>query len=135
MSTRLEQFETEVFYNVMLGIASPKITDASGSTPIVACLDDEPLSALFDRIRRVNGYATIYSLRYDGTVRVLACLPSTDSLHLDATDMTGEPPCDTSEVGLFIDYVESQHDGVLTPDILPHTWMRSYGASKLETVA
>ncbi len=41
------------------------------------------------------------------------------------------PPSGLTSVGFFIDYVESQADGVLVPEILPSARIRSYGHSDL----
>lgn len=132
MNEQLARFEAEVLYNVLLGNTSPKVTDKYGDSPIVACLDSEPLAVLVERVKACGGDATIYSLGDDGaTIRVVASMSPECAISDEVTDMTGQPPSGLTSVGLFIDYVESQADGILVPEILPSARIRSYGHSDL----
>lgn len=130
----LQDFEGEVLYNVMMGVAVPKVTDDQGDTPIVACLDSECLGDLFAKIRLCGGYATVYSLADSGEVRVFAAISDKCSIHTKSTDMTSECPSADASVGAFIDFLVTQGDGVLVPDILPSTRVKSCGRSELVSV-
>ena len=129
--TRLQDFEDEILNSVMLGFTTPKITDDFGNTPIVACLDSEPLYTLTDRVRACGGYATVYSLAENGSVRVLAVSDSACAIAAHPTDMVSEPPSETAPIGMFIDYVMMQKDGVTLPSVLHNSCVRSYGRAEL----
>lgn len=128
---RLSDFENAVMYNAMIGNLSPKVTDISGDTPIVACLDSEKVGDLFERVRACGGYATIYSLSEDGAVRVIACIKGECAICNSPTDMINEPPSANATVGAFIDYLALQEDGIMMSEPLPARIVKSYGQSEL----
>lgn len=128
---RLSEFENEVMYNAMIGNLSPKVTDMSGDTPIVACLDSEKVGDLFTRVHACGGYATIYSLSEEGSVRVIACIKDESAICKNPTDMVSEPPSADATVGVFIDYLALQEDGIMMGEPLPAGIVKSYGQSEL----
>ena len=130
-----ESFEDFVLYKVLSGDLTPKVTDSNGYMPIIACLESEPLEYLFNRLKNCEGNATIYSLSDEGKVRVTGVVAADSALTIDPTDLTGTPPSKYASIGLFLDYVASQSDGVLMPSILTNVRIiKSYGTTSLVPV-
>lgn len=116
---QLEQFRHEVDYNLMFGSLADSdlpVVDDQGQSNVVVALADEQLVSLFRRIEDADGYANIF-VKLDGEVVMLTSLNDTCSLTVDdAEDMTGdERPSLRSSVGIFIDYLRHQENGVRLP--------------------
>lgn len=116
---QLEQFRHEVDYNLMFGSLADSdlpVVDDQGQSNVVVALADEQLMSLFRRIEDADGYANIF-VKLDGEVVMLTSLNDTCSLTVDdAEDMTGdERPSLRSSVGIFIDYLRHQENGVRLP--------------------
>lgn len=111
----LIEFENLIMENLLLGNISPKVTNGKGETPIIVCLDSQPLSVLFSKVELIGGCATIYSLSNSGKVRILAVLPSACALSEDPVFLRDGEISLESSIGLFIDYIVSQEGkGVAT---------------------
>ncbi|MBM7825200.1 hypothetical protein JOD55_001027 [Arcanobacterium pluranimalium] len=120
--------------NLLLGKISPKVTDDNGDSPVVVCLDSEPLTALFEKVERCGGYATIFSLADSGEVRILSVLPRHSSLTENPTSLAHDSISGDASIGIFIDYVVSQgENGVETPSYLPAGKIKSFGQAELVT--
>ena len=129
MNKELADFENEVLYNVMLGTTTPKVTDSRGHTPLIACLESETVGTLLARIERAGGCGTIYALSKTGKVSVIA-VQDKDPEVPSPTDLAADTLSESSPIGLFIDYISTQEDGVY----LTGSKMRSYGVAELERV-
>lgn len=130
----LKDFEQDVLYNVMIGTTDPKITNSKGETPIIVTLDSEPVAVLMDRVKTAGGEGTVYSRSENGRVRVLGVLAPERALPAEPTDFIEQPPSRDASIGMFIDYVETQSDGVLVPGELPDMRVKSYGKAQLVEV-
>ncbi len=126
----IKDFEGSVLYNILIGNFTPKITDENGETPVIACLDSEPLGMLFERIEKCGGYATIYSLTDTGAVRVVGVLPKRSALTQDSASLVKEPPSPEASIGVFLDFVALQ-GSVETSNKLPMAKVTSYGSTEL----
>ncbi|MDU6681922.1 MAG: hypothetical protein E6468_08795 [Varibaculum cambriense] len=129
MNKELADFENEVLYNVMLGTTTPKVIDSRGHTPLIACLESETVGTLLARIERAGGCGTIYALSETGRVRVVAAQDK-DSKALSPTDLEADTLSENSPIGMLIDYISTQEDGVY----LTGAKMRSYGTADLAKV-
>lgn len=129
MNKELADFENEVLYNVMLGTTTPKVIDSRGHTPLIACLESETVGTLLARIERAGGCGTIYALSETGRVRVVAAQDK-DSKALSPTDLEADTLSENSPIGMLIDYISTQEDGVY----LTGAKMRSYGTAELAKV-
>lgn len=129
MNKELADFENEVLYNVMLGTTTPKVIDSRGHTPLIACLESETVGTLLARIERAGGCGTIYALSETGRVRVVAAQDK-DSKAPSPTDLEADTLSENSSIGMLIDYISTQEDGVY----LTGAKMRSYGTAELAKV-
>lgn len=129
MNKELADFENEVLYNVMLGTTTPKVIDSRGHTPLIACLESETVGTLLARIERAGGCGTIYALSETGRVRVVAAQDK-DSKAPSPTDLEADTLSENSPIGMLIDYISTQEDGVY----LTGAKMRSYGTAELAKV-
>lgn len=116
---RLEQFRREVNYNLMFGNLADSdlpVVDDLGQSNVVVALAEEQLMSLFRRIEDANGYANIF-VKDEGEVVMLTALNDTCSLIAEeAEDMTGnDRPSLLSTVGIFVDYLRHQENGVRLP--------------------
>ena len=129
MNKELADFENEVLYNVMLGTTTPKVIDSRGHTPLIACLESETVGTLLARIERAGGCGTIYALSKTGKVSVVAA-QNKDPKSLSPTDLEADTLSENSPIGMLIDYISTQEDGVY----LTGAKMRSYGTADLAKV-
>lgn len=129
MNKELADFENEVLYNVMLGTTTPKVIDSEGHTPLIACLESETVGTLLARIERAGGCGTIYALSRTGRVRVVAAQDK-DPKALSPTDLEADTLNENSPIGMLIDYISTQEEGVY----LTGAKMRSYGTADLAKV-
>lgn len=129
MNKELADFENEVLYNVMLGTTTPKVIDSEGHTPLIACLESETVGTLLARIERAGGCGTIYALSKTGKVSVVAA-QNKDPKSLSPTDLEADTLSENSPIGMLIDYISTQEDGVY----LTGAKMRSYGTADLAKV-
>ena len=129
MNKELADFENEVLYNVMLGTTTPKVIDSRGHTPLIACLESETVGTLLARIERAGGCGTIYALSKTGKVRVVAAQDK-DPQAPSPTDLEADTLSENSPIGMLIDYISTQEDGVY----LTGAKMRSYGTAELAKV-
>ena len=116
---RLEQFRHEVNYNLMFGTladADLPVVDDQGQANVVVALAEEQLMSLFRRIDDADGYANIF-VKDEDEIVMLTALNDACSLGVeDAEDMTGEArPSLLSTVGIFVDYLRHQENGVRLP--------------------
>lgn len=65
-------------YNVMLGNVAIQVTNNQGETPVISCLDEEPVSALLARIERAGGAGTVFSLGKRGDLPLVRCVEVID---------------------------------------------------------
>lgn len=129
MNKELADFENEVLYNVMLGTTTPKVIDSRGHTPLIACLESETVGTLLTRIERAGGCGTIYALSETGRVRVVAAQDK-DPKAPSPTDLEADTLSENSPIGMLIDYISTQEEGVY----LIGAKMRSYGTAELAKV-
>lgn len=119
LSAELEDFRGEINRELVFGdladIDLPVVDDA-GECNVVVALADEKLEALNRRITNAGGYANVF-VRNGDEVIMLSAVSDSCALSSDATvDMTGERrPSMNSSIGIFIEFVKRQHDGVRLP--------------------
>lgn len=115
---RLKRFSVTVMYNAVVNDLGT-ITNDKGQIALVACLDEEPLRVLVDRVAACGGYATVFSLRQDGLVRITEVVDDQCAIR-DDTDLmiADEAPDPEAPIGLFLDYLATQETGVTIPNNL-----------------
>ncbi|WP_172121022.1 hypothetical protein [Actinomyces faecalis] len=112
---KLRHFTAEVMFNVMLYDLG-RATNDDGEVCVVACLDEEPLEVLLDRVAACGGYATVFSRGKNGRVRAADIIDAQCAIDQGATPMTdGEEPNPAAPVGLFLDYLGTTPNGVIIP--------------------
>ncbi|WP_215523457.1 hypothetical protein [Varibaculum prostatecancerukia] len=129
MNKELADFENEVLYNVMLGTTTPKVIDSRGHTPLIVCLENETVGTLLARIERAGGCGTVYALSETGEVSVIAVQDKAPEAP-SPTDLAADTLSENSPIGLFIEYISTQEDGVY----LTGAKIRSYGTAELTKV-
>lgn len=116
---RLEQFRREVNYNLMFGTLADfdlPVHDDQGQANVVVALAEEQLMSLFRRIDDADGYATIFVKDKDEVVMLTALNDTCSLVAEEAEDLTGEArPSLLSTVGIFVDYLRQQENGVRLP--------------------
>lgn len=123
----LDAFRSEVNINLAYGALADfmlPVTSDDGGFPVVVALEPERMSALLGRIRAVGGYANVFVRgEADGEVVVRmvsvvgdACaIPTPDALMLGT-----EAPGPGATVGMFVDYLETQPNGVALSAVVGH---------------
>lgn len=117
--SEIDAFRVEVMMNLATSDIRLDIVDDRGEVPVVVALDDEPLSVLMRRIANTGGFANVFAR--GPHVRQVSFVRAESSLfEKDADDMVAdEAPSGAVTVGAFLDYVETQSDGVNIPAVLP----------------
>lgn len=123
----LDMFRAEVNFNLAYGgladFALP-VTSDDGDFPVVVALESERMSALLGRIRSVGGYANIFtSGKFAGEARVRFVAVVSDACAIPKPDdvMVGaEAPGPDATVGIFVDYLETQPNGVALSAVVGH---------------
>ena len=127
----LDDFRREVNFNLALrtlaGITLP-VTGNDGSFPVVPALEAERLSTLLGRIRAVGGYANVFVRgQIAGEVRIRQLSVVDDSCAIGTPDdvMVGnDAPGQGATVGMFVDYLETQPNGVALSAVGDHACAR-----------
>lgn len=116
---RLEQFRREVNYNLMFGTLADvdlPVHDDQGQANVVVALAEEQLMSLFRRIDDVDGYANVFVKDEDEVVLLTALNDTCSLVSEEAEDLTGDSrPSLLSTVGIFVDYLRHQKNGVRLP--------------------
>lgn len=123
--SRLDAFRVEVMHKIGVLDLELKATNEHGELPVVAVLDDEPISVMLRRVAAVGGNATVFARGEH--VRVVTFTNVADALDPEAgEDMAsdGNRPGATAAVGAFLDYLELRHAGVRVA-LGPHSTQRS----------
>ena len=129
MEITSSEFEDYILYSVLSGELTLKVTDSQGAIPVIACLESEPLEKLFTCLENCGWNATVYTLSNSGKIRVTGVINADSALTINATNLINEPFSRYSSIGMFIDYVSTQKDGVLTSNTLTNTQVKSYGTT------
>jgi hypothetical protein len=114
----LDRFRVAVMMNLATSDLRLDIVDEHGETPVVVALDDESLATLMRRVANTGGYANVFAR--GAHVRQVSVLRAESALFESvADDMTAEAPSGAVTVGAFLDYVETQKNGVNIPAVIP----------------
>ncbi|WP_143119608.1 hypothetical protein [Mycobacterium avium] len=112
---RLDRFRQEVDWNLAVGALADvdlPVTDDDGASPVVVAFDDERYAVLLGRVRAVGGYANVFVKGPRG-VRAIAVIRNECAVGDAGEQMLGaESPDANATVGMFLDYVELQPNGV-----------------------
>jgi predicted transcriptional regulator len=119
----LEQFRHEVEINLENGALADfelPVTGNDGSKPIVVALADELVSTLTERIQSAGGYANVF-VKDGRRVRFVSLIEEACAIGEPDDTMVGdEAPRATSTIGMLLDYVERQPNGVTISAMLGH---------------
>jgi len=85
---------------------------------VVFALATDPLFTLLAHLRNAGGYANVFIKDGDRTRR-MSVLNSACAIPIPDDDMTAEPPGPLATVGMFLDYLALQPNGVLLPVVNP----------------
>lgn len=108
MRKKLAFFESEVRYNVAFGIAGDDldIVDSDGYTPVVACLEEEPLRLMLARVRAVGGSANVFIKRAGGVCLITSrCVSDRKDGVEDLSDKR-EWASGEASISTFLDYLD-----------------------------
>lgn len=119
----LEQFRHEVDssleHGALAGFELP-VTGNDGNTPIVVALADELVSTLTERIRSAGGYANVF-VKDGGRARFVSVIEEACAIGDPGDAMVDdEAPGATSTIGMLLDYVERQPNGVAISAVVGH---------------
>jgi hypothetical protein len=120
---QLEQFRHEVDVNLAHGGLADfelPVTGDDGCSPIVVAFADELVSALMERIQSAGGYGNVFvkgdvGVRFVAVIQEACAIGEPDDIMVD-----DEAPGATSTVGMLLDYVERNPNGVIISAVLGH---------------
>jgi len=119
----LDAFRREVNVNLACGALVDfdlPVTSDHGGHPVVVALEEERVSALLGRIRAVGGFANLF-VRGSKQVRMVSVIGDSCAIATPDDVMTGDDvPGPTATVGMFIDYVERNPNGVAISAAVGH---------------
>lgn len=119
----LDDFRSEVNLNLACGALADlelPVTGDDGGCPVVVALEHERLSTLLGRIRAVGGFANLF-VRGPGRVRMVSVIGDSCAIPVPDDVMTGtDVPGPSATVGIFIDYVERNPNGVAISAAVGH---------------
>lgn len=122
-SNALDAFRREVDWQLACGTLADvqlPVTGDNGEFPVVVAFESEQLSTLLGRIRAVGGYANLF-VRGDNRVRVVSVVDDTCAIAVPDDVMAGaEAPGPGATVGMFIDYVERNPNGITLAAAVGH---------------
>lgn len=124
ISHRLDQFRSEINYNLALGILANEqlpVVDDRGEVPVVAALGGERLAVLLRRVAAVGGYANVFIDNGDA-VRVLSFIDESCAIEsAEAEDLASDDnrPGADATVSMFLAYLELKPRGVRLPADIP----------------
>ena len=123
----VDAFRSEVNLNLAYGALADfmlPVTSDDGGLPVVVALESERMSTLLGRIRAVGGYANLFvrgevadrvRIRLVSVVSDACAIPDSDDV------MAGsETPGPGANVGMFVDYLETQPNGVALSAAVGH---------------
>jgi hypothetical protein len=121
----LDEFRREVSWQLACGSLAEyelPVTADDGAAPVVAALEDELLSTVLGRLRNVGGFANLFVRGADGGVRVASVVDERCSIPVADDDLTseGQRPCAGATVGMFLDYVGQNPNGVKVSAAVGH---------------
>jgi hypothetical protein len=123
---QLEQFRDEIDVSLAHGVLADfelPVTGDDGCSPIVVAFADELVSALTERIESAGGYGNVFVKAKPGDVHVRFVAFIQEACAIGEPDdiMVGdEAPGATSTVGMLLDYVERNPNGVTISAVLGH---------------
>ncbi|MGV9801348.1 hypothetical protein ACWDTP_25215 [Mycobacterium sp. NPDC003449] len=123
MDPQLDAFRREVNMNLACGALADivlPVTDDDGGCPVIVAMEDERLSTLLGRIRAVGGFANLF-VRGPQQVRMVSVIGESCAIPVPDDVMTGEDtPGPTATVGMFIDHIERNPNGVAISAAVGH---------------
>jgi hypothetical protein len=121
--SRLDAFRREVNWNLACGVLADfdlPVTGDDGGFPVVVALEDERLSVVLGRLRAVGGFANLF-VKGDGKVRMASVIRAACAIGTPDDVLTGDDsPGATATVGIFLDYVERNPNGVTVSAAVGH---------------
>jgi hypothetical protein len=120
---RLDTFRREVDWNLacgaLAGVELP-VTSDEGGFPVVVALEDERFSVLLGRLRAVGGFANLF-VKGDGRVRTASVIGESCAIPTPDDKLVGtDSPGADATVGMFLDYLERQPNGVTVSAAVGH---------------
>ncbi|SKU56834.1 Uncharacterised protein [Mycobacteroides abscessus subsp. massiliense] len=119
----LDAFRREVNLNIAFGALADidlPVTSDDGGFPVVVALGGERLSVVLGRLRAVGGYANLI-VRGDGQVRMASVIgPECAIGEPDDTMVGDQAPGANATIGMFLDYVQRNPNGVTISAALGH---------------
>lgn len=111
INPRLDSLRRKVLKAVgMAGIDLPVVNDR-GQRQIVVALEEESFSLLMQRLRNAGGYANVFVETSKGLVSV-SVIKQECSLASGSCEHIDMPISSSSDVGMFLNYLEQHPEGV-----------------------
>lgn len=123
----LDAFRSEVNVNLAYGALADfllPVTGDDGSFPVVVALENERVSTMLGRIRAVGGFANLFVRGQVGNevrVRFVSVVNDTCAIRDPDDRMVGsDAPGPDATVGMFVDYLETQPNGIALSAVVGH---------------
>jgi hypothetical protein len=120
---KLDAFRREVDFNLacgaLAGVELP-VTSDDGGFPVVVALDSERFSVLLGRLRAVGGFANLF-VKGESAIRTASVIGESCAIPVPDDKLVGpESPGADATVGMFLDYLEHQPNGVMVSAAVGH---------------
>ncbi len=120
---RLDAFRREVDWNLacgaLAGVELP-VTSDDGGFPVVVAMEDERFRVVLGRLRAVGGFANLF-VKGDRRVRTASVIGESCAIPPPDDKMVGaDAPDADATVGMFLDYLEHQPNGVAVSAAVGH---------------
>jgi hypothetical protein len=112
--SRLDAFRRDVNWHLACGELADfdlPVTDDDGGFPVIVALEDERLSVVLGRLRAVGGFANLF-VEGDRRVRMVSVIRTECAIGTPDDVFDTDTPSATATVGMFLDYVERNPNGV-----------------------
>lgn len=120
MNAELVEFRSSVNRMISRGNVELPVVDVAGSRPLVFALGSEPLFTLLGRLRHIGGYANVF-VKDGDRIRQISVVDSACAIPIPDDDMTGDTADPLASVGMFLDHLATQPNGVVLPVVNPES--------------
>lgn len=120
MNAELVEFRSSVNRMISRGNVELPVVDVSGGRPLVFALGSEPLFTLLGRLRHIGGFANVF-VKDGDRIRQISVVNSACAIPTPDEDMTDDAPDPLASVGIFLDYLATQPNGVVLAVVNPES--------------
>ena len=118
MKADLVEFRSTINRMLARGELELPVVNTDGKHLVVFASADDPLFALLAQLRNVGGYANVF-VKDGDRIRRMTVMDSASAIPVPDDDLTDVPLGPRASVGMFLDYLATQPNGVVLPVVNP----------------